>query len=249
MSTQPAPSTPAPVARPQCQEHPDAIATGVCPRCGRFVCAECMEDSRVCPDCLVRQLGSLPSSAGRARWVGFFLGAHVLVNAGSALVSLLLSNGASEALEVAEGFLGFGYLAAHLGSVIAFLMWQHLAVRQAHALELPVGVSPAGAVTAWFIPFINLVKPYRVVRNLVGVLGGEGLVESAHVGLWWGLWLACNILSQLELRLSMRQGWDGSPSPGVHLLGVFASLATLAAALLCRGVVRAVQRELDLRRQ
>ncbi len=252
MSTQPIPSAPVPTEelRPQCQEHRDTVATGTCLRCGRFVCEECVEDSTICPACREQRLGRLPSSAGRAFWVSLFLGAHMLVDAGSGLVSLVaLGTGASEALATAEGLVGLGILGSHLGSVIAFLMWLHLAVRQAEALDLQVGTTPGGAVGAWFIPFVNLVKPYRIVRNLVGGLGGEGLIESTHVGLWWGLWIAGNVLSQMEVRMSMRQPWDASPTTGAYVVGVLASLASIAAAALCIRLVRAVQRELDTRRQ
>lgn len=66
-----------------------------------------MEDSTVCPECREQRLGRLPSSSGRAFWVSLFLGAHMLVDAGSGLISLVaLGTGGSEALEVAEGHAG-----------------------------------------------------------------------------------------------------------------------------------------------
>lgn len=249
MSTQPLPSTPAPDERPMCQEHSDAVATGTCPRCGRFVCGECMDGGKVCPACLEQQLGSLPSSRGRAFWVSLFLGGYMLADTGSVLLSLVsIGTGGSDLLEIFHGLVGLGIAGTYFSAAIAFLVWQHLAVRQAEALSIDVGSTPGWAVGSWFIPFINLVKPYRIMRNVVGGLGGEALVESTGLGFWWGLWIAGNFLSQVEMRMSMRAGFD-APTPSTALVvGILASLASLGAAGLCLRMVRAVQRELDLRR-
>lgn len=42
----------------RCSRHPEALATGTCPRCGTFACQRCLEPG-LCPTC-VAKLGGLP---------------------------------------------------------------------------------------------------------------------------------------------------------------------------------------------
>ncbi len=62
------------------------------------------------------------------------------------------------------GVLGMGVL---LASVCSFLIWFHRAYRRLEVLE--VGnrrYSATWAVLGWFIPFLNLVRPYRVAIEI-----------------------------------------------------------------------------------
>lgn len=45
-----------PVAPPRCAKHLESIASGTCPRCGNFICAECerraeLNSAAMCPGC------------------------------------------------------------------------------------------------------------------------------------------------------------------------------------------------------
>jgi hypothetical protein len=52
-----------------------------------------------------------------------------------------------------------------------FLMWLHRVVRQMNAWGREVGATPAWAVGCWSVPFVNLVKPFHVMRSIVEELG------------------------------------------------------------------------------
>ncbi len=249
MSVDTALAAPSPMERPVCQQHTDSVAVGTCTRCGRFVCESCVGTQRVCPECVQRQLGDIPSSAPRAKRATGFLTAHAVVDGLTVLLNLAaLAAGPSTLITVVEGVVGLGTLVAAVGTVITFLMWLHLAVRQAAALEIDVGVTPGWAVGYWFIPFANLVRPYNTIRNLLSGLEGEAAVGSAHVGLWWGVWIGGNVLSQIETRMTMHGGFEAQPSSASYAVGILASLLSAVGALLCIGVVRAIQRPLDAKR-
>jgi hypothetical protein len=203
----------------------------------------------VCSACVQRQFLGLPSSEPRARRATRFLLAHAVVDGLSVLLNLsALAAGSSTLLTVVEGFAGLGTFVAAIGTMITFLMWLHLAVRQAEALEIDVGVTPGWAVGYWFIPFANLVRPYNAVRSLLTRLGGEALAREARVGLWWGMWIVGNVLAQIETRMTMSGGLDAPTSSEAHVVGVFSSLSSVIGAILCIGVVRSIQRALDAKR-
>jgi Domain of unknown function (DUF4328) len=239
--------------RPVCQSHTEAPAVGTCLRCGRFICRACVGEARICPECVQRQLTDIPSSAPRAEWATSLLTAHAAVDGLTVLLNLaVLGDGPPEVLSVVERFLellGLGMPVLAVSTGITFLMWLHCAVRQAQALKIDVGVSPGWAVGYWFIPFSNLVKPYHTLRNLLIGLAGEEAVGTAHVRLWWGMWIAGNVLSQIETRMMISGALKGQASSAVLVVGFPASLLSVVGALLCIGVVRAIQRELDAKRR
>ena len=70
--------------------------------------------------------------------------------------------------------LGIG---ASVLTALAFLTWLFRAVRFARSRGIRPNSTPVGAVACWFIPFVNLVRPYDVVRTLYRVstaAGGRG---------------------------------------------------------------------------
>ncbi len=74
-------------------------------------------------------------------------------------------------------------------SGVGFLFWIHRLVLLTRQLDAPVSWHPAQAVWGFFIPFINLVRPYRVLRDVQDALIANQLpeptaqpVRSAEVG-------------------------------------------------------------------
>jgi hypothetical protein len=236
--------------RPLCQKHGERLAVETCTRCGRFACGSCLGEQSLCPECVKRQSLSLPASAPRARLTIRFLSANVAIDALSALIGLsVLTAEPSTTRDVIEGFVDLGSFGLFVGTAIVFLRWLHLAVRQTQALDIDVGVTPRWAVACWFIPFVNLVKPYQTIRDLLRGLGGRSLVGAARVGLWWCVWLVANWLSRVEGKLVMRDGLDAPTPSEAYSVGIFADLASIAGALLCIGLIRVTQQALDEKRQ
>jgi hypothetical protein len=135
-----------------------------------------------------------------------------------------------------------------VATAISFLRWLHSAVRQAQALQINVDATPGWAVGYWFIPFANLVKPFHVIRKLLAGLGGEDLVTRSRVGAWWGMWITGNVLSQIQSRLAMSNGLEAPAPSSSYVVGILASSASIAGALLCIQVLRTAQAALDSRR-
>jgi hypothetical protein len=91
-------SEPATAERIPCPVHPTEIATGVCARCGRFLCEGCTverEDGVFCRECERRTAGLfsgswLSISAGIAAFVGLGCAPFAVAAAGLATTDLAL---------------------------------------------------------------------------------------------------------------------------------------------------------------
>ena len=65
------------------------------------------------------------------------------------------------------------------------------------------------AAGAWFVPFTNLVRPYRIMQELWhGTLkllsgNGNGDYPSTLIGAWWLTWILYNFISSAGNRLRM----------------------------------------------
>ncbi len=144
------------------------------------------------------------------------------------------------------GLVGLAKLAVYFATIIVFLMWLHRAYENLSAFAPKTDFSPDWAVGYWFIPFINLVLPYRVVKETwiksdpavdfsAGFAGaGEGARSTAPVVVWWLFWLVANVAGQIYFRLSNgRRGADESADiAGVASNALLFAAATLAAAVV-----------------
>ncbi len=106
--------------------------------------------------------------------------------------------------------LGYMRIGLLIVSVIAWLPWLWRAYRNLQLVgSRQTDVSPAWALGYWFIPIINLFKPYQIMkelwsrsaqRNAPGF--NRNLPDPSLVGLWWGIWLANNVFSRYAERSS-----------------------------------------------
>jgi type IV secretory pathway VirB3-like protein len=114
---------------------------------------------------------------------------------------------------MAQGIVAMLGVLVYLITVVLFLVWLHRAHKNLPALRAEyLQYSPGWAVGWWFIPFANLVMPFKVVREVWAESSPDiseepsFLSESLHrapvyVGFWWGLWLAMNFVANITSRL------------------------------------------------
>jgi hypothetical protein len=106
-----------------------------------------------------------------------------------------------------------------IATAVAFLLWLHRAYRNLPALGATrLDTTPGWAVAYFFIPFVNLVKPFQVVREIWresrrGAEGGEnfGGVSSrtgtpALIGWWWAFWIIANVVGRVSDRAAVTAG-------------------------------------------
>lgn len=140
-------------------------------------------------------------------------------------------------------------LVVYIATVVVFLMWlyrahENLAAFGVHKRQLQY--SSGWAVGSFFVPFANLVIPYRAIsevwrkslpnqESMFGEVSPPGFFP-----VWWGLWIATGILDQLYFRLSWR---EEVPSDATEAIGAIGSVLGIFAALMAVKVVREIQRQ------
>lgn len=190
---------------------------------------------------------------------------EVAAIAGSAVTLLLLRRlAAGEAVDDAQlnaidlfaGLVGIATIVVLVVTAVLFIRWLAQARRNAEALGGRGMVhAPAWAVWGWFVPILNLFRPYEVVGEIWRASEpgpdrrSHPLAESTppFMRAWWAAWLIGGFLSQLAFRMHMRlselSGLAAFMAAEWVLLA--ATLASLAAAVLATRLVR----ELDQRQR
>lgn len=166
--------------------------------------------------------------------------------------------GATPDQDLPIGLTALVALVAVLPSTVVFLVW----VYRIYANLRPLGarqlkVTPGWAVGYFFIPIINLFKPYQIMDEAWkasepgavarGWPSPEYKGRSLPVlGWWWFSWLAWNLAWRVETTVSRNPSPDNSAG-GAHI--VFGALCLLAGVLAARVVVCFTHRQEDTARQ
>jgi hypothetical protein len=151
---------------------------------------------------------------------------------------------------------------------VLFLLWLRAAVTAAHDLVTAPHLRWSASQATWsfFLPFVNLVRPYHVVRDLHDVLDPEGIPEPAprldpkgvgdyrsvklkkapppstlphaSIGAWWGLYIVSGL---------MGYGIAGSQGTSVDALVVNRQVVALSSAveIVAAGLAVMVVRAID----
>lgn len=108
--------------------------------------------------------------------------------------------------------------------------------------------TPGWAVGYWFIPFVNLVRPYQIVvdlwlrsASLNATDSVEHLPRPALVGWWWAVYLLTGAAGRLYASFS-RLAESVSQLITVTDIGMVGDAIGIVAAVLAIGIVRKIDR-------
>ncbi|QSQ17324.1 DUF4328 domain-containing protein [Myxococcus landrumensis] len=133
-------------------------------------------------------------------------------------------------------------IAATILSVVGFLTWQYHVFRLANSLDVSQA-SPRWAILGWFIPGMNLFKPYQMMRDLWSDLGGEAS-RARLIRAWWLMGLVTFAVGTgYQLMRSLNEIVHIRTFTLAATNIVHTTLLALATAL-CIGVVWRIQRQL-----
>lgn len=131
-------------------------------------------------------------------------------------------------------------------TVVQFCKWMYRAYKNL----LWFGVqnlhgTPARAVCSWFIPFANLVWPYRYMRDIwqnsdvrSSALPSNKEELPRAFGWWWGVWWLQCFIGFLSIWISFKAG--DKPSLGANVLDMLAGVFYVIAALLLIRIVNGI---------
>jgi hypothetical protein len=136
---------------------------------------------------------------------------------------------------------------AWLATAAMFLWWLYRAHRNLPALgAADLRFTPRAAVSAFFVPVLNVVVPVRVVRELwngsdpapaePGPRGGATM--SPWVAWWWGVFVASVLLDPVMSRIAGEL--EARLTVGTTVLLVLGQLLEICAAILAMVVVWSV---------
>ncbi len=214
-----------------------------------------------------QSVASIVAADGRARWTNGLLIATLVLSAVGIISGLLqielLSRAATGGVSEAEAaandarqqLIGSLQFIVYLGTVVAFLTWFHRVHKNLPALGgRDLLYTPGWAVGGFFVPFLNLVRPFQVMREVwhgsdpSGVerdAGSSGpsmrnqLGTPALVGWWWALFLISGFLGNIIMRMGFSENQTLDELQALSGLLVFSDLLDIPAVIMA---VRLVSR-------
>ncbi|HSE15626.1 MAG TPA: DUF4328 domain-containing protein [Pyrinomonadaceae bacterium] len=138
-------------------------------------------------------------------------------------------------------------LIIYVTTVVFFCMWLHRVYKNLRAFNSWARLehSPGWAVGSFFVPFANLVIPYRAVKEVWVKSGppGEAYLSEpdtpARFPVWWTFWLAAAFSGNISMRVSLN---ENIPQETATLVSIIAGLLSLVAAVFAYLVVDAIDK-------
>ncbi|MBF9042441.1 DUF4328 domain-containing protein [Rhodobacterales bacterium HKCCE4037] len=130
------------------------------------------------------------------------------------------------------------FLITLFGSYIASGMWIYRAASNARAIRQDDSmITPGWAVGWYFVPFANLVMPYKAMRQTWdGLAGHGGPVWPAWGIVWWLLWVAGSLVAAIGNNINFSAATIEEFRTGTTL-DVVSSVTAIPAALLFRKLI------------
>lgn len=188
----------------------------------------------------------------------FFSGTQGLALLASPDMTLDLEEGGSVSLWlILYGLMAVLKLPAIIIAIIAFLCWLYRAHSNLTYLKpTHLEFTPGWAVGWWFVPFLNLFKPFQVVREVwwesdPDVPEGSSFLSAslhsapAYMGFWWVFWIISNVMENIASRVYDPDSLQGLQTFG--LLAILSGITGIIAAALAIMVVRDITTRQDMR--
>jgi hypothetical protein len=159
------------------------------------------------------------------------------------------------ALYYGYALLGMGYFALVVASYIVLIMWLRRAYYNLHQLpNIHPDYSDGWAAGAWFVPFVNFVRPFTIMREVWQDTQRAALGRVTQPSTILNWWWASFILTMVVGRITSKMG--SNDSAGITqtdlLASVFDAGSHLISAFLTWYVIGRVakfEQQLTLRQQ
>ncbi|MDB4780351.1 DUF4328 domain-containing protein [bacterium] len=114
----------------------------------------------------------------------------------------------AEANDFREQIIGLFYFSLYLLTAVIFGCWIVRANKNARALGADdLRITPGWAVGYFFVPILNLWRPYQAMKGLWQASHSPSswtsLTASPILPAWWTLWLVSSFVSQAAFRAAM----------------------------------------------
>lgn len=125
-------------------------------------------------------------------------------------------------------------LAVYVITGIGFLKWIYRANLNSRGFgAVDMHFTPGWSIGYYFIPFINLVRPYQAMKEIWQVSQNpkdwKAQPGSGMLGWWWALWILSAVLGQVSYRLSM----DAKDPASLHEATSYSIFSAIVDIPLC----------------
>lgn len=109
-----------------------------------------------------------------------------------------------------QSWSGILTLAVYIPFFVCFVLWLRASYRNVDLFGRSTDYRYGWAIGAFFVPFLNLVRPYQIVHEILEKSNDrfQPLKASEHwllVG-WWLMFLASGVLGQIVFRIQPKSG-------------------------------------------
>jgi hypothetical protein len=138
------------------------------------------------------------------------------------------------------------YLIAYIVSSVVFIRWFRRAYYNLHLRVNFLAHSEGWAAGGWFVPIVNLYRPYRIMKELYLETNELLAKDQRHsntditttiVGWWWTLWIINSILGQFVFRFS-RQAETINDLITSTVVGMIAKVVGIQLAFITVKLIR-----------
>jgi len=113
--------------------------------------------------------------------------------------------------DLRQQIIGIVHLLVYIFSAVTFIQWFRRAYFNLHTKVNTLAHEEGAAGYSWFVPFVNLVRPYKIMKELYTET--EELLEkklpnytqtntTTLVGWWWAFWIINNLFGQYVFKAS-----------------------------------------------
>ncbi len=146
----------------------------------------------------------------------------------------------------------------YLFTVVFFLIWLHRAYGNLFQLKATnITYSTTWAVGYWFLPIVNLFRPFQVVREIwresnpdidpyLRILPNNSNTQT-FLSAWWAFWILSNVATNISVRMFEVKDLEMQQTVGFAFM--LSGALTLAAAIFAILVVRSISERQELRFQ
>ncbi len=130
-------------------------------------------------------------------------------------------------------------------SAVTFIQWFRRAYFNLHSKADELEYSEGWAAGSWFVPIINLFRPYRIMNELYvetqEILSQTNskyktIISTQFVSIWWTLWIISNVLNKISSKLTTQADTIEKLSTSA-LVSIISSIVSIILAFVTIKVI------------
>jgi len=150
--------------------------------------------------------------------------------------------------DLRQRIVGISELLVHIIVIVYFIMWFRRAYFNLHSLGFYLRYTEGWAAGAWFVPFMNLYAPFKIMKEIWdntqmrAQQGSENTVlkPSTLLGVWWFLWIVTNVAGNIYTRLALRGEQDISGLISLNTTSIVLDVIDLANVFVIITIIQQV---------